>query len=124
MPNVSRGSTKIERLMTNSTRLRDPLMNDLGSEAGGELSLLVRTIVAERFGRPLQEIRPETRLIVDLGLDSLDMIEINIALEEQLHLPLPQVALPEEVLIETVQHLTDLVTARLAQHRAERRANL
>jgi acyl carrier protein len=122
MPNASCASIKIETHATEQTRSRDPAVNDTGWDAGTDLTLLVRTIVAERFGRPLEEIGPDTRLAVDLGLDSLDMIEIHIALEERLHLPLPQVAMPEEISIETVQHLTEFLAARLAQHIAERRA--
>jgi acyl carrier protein len=91
------------------------------AETGTDVALLVRTIVAERFCRPLDEINPSTRF-VDLGMDSLDMIEINIALEERLHLSMPQVAAPEELNIETVQQLADLVAAQLARQGSAGRA--
>jgi acyl carrier protein len=84
--------------------------------------MLIRTILAERFRRPLEQITPQMRLVEDLGVDSLDMIEINIALEERLHVPMPQLALPDEVNVHTVGEYAELVTSRLTDIREEGRA--
>ena len=48
------------------------------AEGGVDLALLVQTVLAERFHRAVEDIKQDTRLVADLGLDSLDMIEINI----------------------------------------------
>ena len=88
--------------------------SDQAYEADTDVPRVVRTILADRFCRTLEEIIPQTRLL-DLGANSLDMIEIYIALEERLRLPFPQVTGPDEIDVATVQDLTDLVTARLAR---------
>ncbi|HVI01258.1 MAG TPA: acyl carrier protein [Enhygromyxa sp.] len=45
---------------------------------------LVRDVIAAQARRPRDSLKPETELAHELGLDSLAMIEINVALEEQL----------------------------------------
>jgi acyl carrier protein len=101
-----------------------PVSNGHGRTGGGaDVALLLRTVLAERFRRPVEEITPETRLVADLGVDSLDMIEINIALEERLHLALPQVAMPDEIHVQTVGQLANLVGSLLTQDAAARRAD-
>jgi acyl carrier protein len=87
-----------------------------------EVALLVRTVLAERFRRPLDEITPETRLVADLGVDSLDMIEVNIILEERLHLAMPQTALPDEINVQTVGQYAALVASLLTNASADGRA--
>jgi acyl carrier protein len=93
------------------------------AEGGVDLALLVQTVLAERFHRDPGEIKPDTRLVADLGLDSLDMIEINIALEERLKRPLPQIAAADEIQVETVGQLVAWVTARLFEAPDSRRAH-
>jgi acyl carrier protein len=90
--------------------------------ASKEVSLLVRTLLAERSRRPLEEIMPETRLVDDLGMDSLDMIELNVLLEERLHLAMPEPALPDDINVQTVGQYAELVATLLASAPAEGRA--
>jgi acyl carrier protein len=80
-----------------------------------DLAVLVQTVLAERFHRSLDEIRHDTRLVADMGLDSLDMIEINIALEERLNRTLPQIAAANEIQVQTVGQLVAWVTARVLE---------
>jgi acyl carrier protein len=86
-----------------------------GPRSGADIAHLLRTVLAERFRRPLKEITPDTRLVADLGVDSLDMIEIHVTLEERLHTSLPQVAMPDEVHVQTVQQLANLIAQRRAE---------
>lgn len=44
---------------------------------------------AEHSGKSRDEIRPESRLIEDLGSDSLGVVELAMALEERLGLSIP-----------------------------------
>jgi acyl carrier protein len=99
-----------------------PVSDNRPRAASDEVALLVRTVLAERFRRPLEQITPETRLVADLGVDSLDMIEVNIVLEERLHVVMPQAALPDEINVQTVGEYADLVVSRLADASAEGRA--
>lgn len=46
----------------------------------------VRRIIAEQCGVPLEDVKPETQLIADLRLDSLDHIEVGMAMEDDLAL--------------------------------------
>jgi acyl carrier protein len=42
----------------------------------------VRKIVADQLGQPIEDVKLESRFVKDLGADSLDTIEIVMALEE------------------------------------------
>ncbi len=49
----------------------------------------VRKIVAEQLGIDESEITPESHFIDDLGADSLDTVELVMALEEEFGLEVP-----------------------------------
>ena len=49
----------------------------------------IRTIIAEQLGRDESEVIPEARLVEDLGADSLDVIELAMALEVEFQRELP-----------------------------------
>ncbi len=44
---------------------------------------IIKEILHERFGKREQDITPETRLLEDLGCDSLDRVEITLEVEDQ-----------------------------------------
>ena len=46
-------------------------------------------VVARHFRRAADDIGPDTRFVEDLGADSLDMVELAHALEEELDVTLP-----------------------------------
>jgi acyl carrier protein len=48
------------------------------------------TVVAEHTGSEPSQLKPEHRLMHDLGADSLDVVEIVMELEERLGLTLPE----------------------------------
>jgi acyl carrier protein len=89
--------------------------------AGNEMLLAVRNVLANKFHRPLAEVTPDTLLEEELGVDSMTMIEINIALEERLALSMPEFASPSDIQVRTVQDLAAFVATRLAEKPAERR---
>jgi acyl carrier protein len=86
-----------------------------GSATSGDretVTLTLRTLLAERFHRAVEEVTPDTDLAADLGVDSMDLIDVNISLEERFHLSMPDFATPEEVHVRTVRDLAALVSAR------------
>ncbi len=52
-------------------------------------SEIVLKAVAERTGRELSEITPQTDVREDLGMDSLDAVELIMELEEELGISMP-----------------------------------
>jgi acyl carrier protein len=54
----------------------EPLHHDQGVE-------IVRTLVAECLARDVSEVRPESRLLGDLGADSLDFVDLIFTLEKR-----------------------------------------
>ena len=49
----------------------------------------VRSIIADQLGITEEEIKPESKFIEDLGADSLDIVELVMALEEEFGLEIP-----------------------------------
>ncbi|MEV6274284.1 acyl carrier protein [Nocardia sp. NPDC051832] len=70
----------------------------------------VRAIVAERSGRPLSDIGPYSLLKDDLGLDSLDHVEIIVQIEKQFRLGISD---EDAVAMKTVGDLVNYVVTRV-----------
>lgn len=49
----------------------------------------VRNIIAEQLGVKPEEVTPEAKFIEDLGADSLDTVELVMALEEEFGMEIP-----------------------------------
>ena len=49
----------------------------------------VRAIIVEQLGVDEASVTPEARFIEDLGADSLDIVELIMALEEEFDLEIP-----------------------------------
>ncbi len=49
----------------------------------------VRAIIAEQLGVSEEEIKPDSRFIEDLGADSLDLVELIMAMEEEFETEIP-----------------------------------
>ena len=49
----------------------------------------VKSIVAEQLGVGEDEIKPESSFIEDLGADSLDIVELVMAMEEEFEVEIP-----------------------------------
>ena len=43
----------------------------------------IRSMIADQLGMDVEDITAETRIIDDLGADSLDTVELTMALEEK-----------------------------------------
>ena len=64
------------------------------------------------------EIHPESNLENELGLDSLGMINVNIALEERFQIALPACEEGPAMAIKTVRDMTDFVAGMLERQEA------
>ena len=68
----------------------------------------VRVIIAEQLGIKTEEIKNDASFVDDLGADSLDTVELVMALEEEFDTEIPD---EEAEKITTVQNAIDYVTA-------------
>ena len=69
------------------------------------LDIIVDTLSCDR-----DEVTPETNLFEDLNADSLDAVELNMALEDKLHVSIPDEELAN---MKTVGDLTAYVEAHV-----------
>ena len=69
----------------------------------------VRGIIAEQLGLKAEEIKNDASFVDDLGADSLDTVELVMALEEEFETEIPD---EEAEKITTVQQAIDYVDAR------------
>ena len=70
----------------------------------------VKKIVAEQLGVNEAEVKIESSFVDDLGADSLDTVELVMALEEEFECEIPD---EEAEKITTVQQAIDFVNAHL-----------
>jgi acyl carrier protein len=54
-----------------------------------ENSERVKSIIVEQLGVSLEEVTPQASFIEDLGADSLDIVELIMALEEEFNVEIP-----------------------------------
>ncbi len=66
----------------------------------------VKKIVAEQLGVKLEDVTNEASFVDDLGADSLDTVELVMALEEEFELEIPD---EEAEKISTVQNAIDYI---------------
>jgi acyl carrier protein len=57
--------------------------------AATQIEAKVRSIVAEQLGVGEDEIKVESSFIEDLGADSLDIVELVMAMEEEFEVEIP-----------------------------------
>jgi acyl carrier protein len=72
----------------------------------------VKKVVVEQLGVDEKEVVPTARFVDDLGADSLDLVELVMAFEEEFSTPSHKVEIPDEDAekIVTVQNAVDYVT--------------
>lgn len=72
----------------------------------------VRGIIAEQLGLKAEEIKNDASFVDDLGADSLDTVELVMALEEEFETEIPD---EEAEKITTVQNAIDYIRARQSE---------
>ncbi len=63
-------------------------------------------MLAEQLGIDRDSIRPESEVVKDLGADSLDVVELIVALEDAYGITLPEGAIED---VKTVQDIVDMM---------------
>ncbi|BAY09545.1 acyl carrier protein [Calothrix sp. NIES-2098] len=71
----------------------------------------VKKVVAEQLGVEADTIRPQSTFIDDLGADSLDIVELVMAFEEEFDIEIPDEA-AEKIL--SVQEAVDYINSKAA----------
>jgi acyl carrier protein len=64
----------------------------MGKEAGKSMATVderVKKIIGEQLGVEEDEVTPEASFVEDLGADSLDTVELVMALEEEFGIEIP-----------------------------------
>ena len=75
------------------------------------LAVQIRQLVAEKLGVDRTQVTPQASILDDLGADSLDVVELVMAIEESFDIEIPDEA------IETMRTIGD-VESYVAQHAA------
>ena len=86
-------------------------MSDFISEVG----IKVKKIVVEQLGVKEEEVNNESSFVDDLGADSLDTVELVMALEEEFKCDIPD---EEAEKILTVQQAIDYIVNALNKNKA------
>ena len=66
----------------------------------------VSKMLAEQLGIDASTIRPEQEVVKDLGADSLDVVELMMALEDEYGITLPESDVEN---VKTVQDIVDMM---------------
>ena len=76
--------------------------------ASGSINDRVKKIIVEQLGVDPGEVNPQAHFVNDLGADSLDTVELVMALEEEFDTEIPD---DQAEKIQTVGQAIDYVTA-------------
>lgn len=66
----------------------------------------VKELIVENLGVDEEEVTPEATLMDDLGADSLDAVELSLALEDELDIRIPDEEFEQ---MKTVQDIVDYI---------------
>jgi acyl carrier protein len=69
----------------------------------------VKKIISEQLGVPESDVKPEASFVNDLGADSLDTVELVMALEEEFGVEIPD---EDAEKIATVANAIDYIKAK------------
>lgn len=73
-----------------------------------DLEQKVKKIIAEQLGKDVEDIKNEASFIEDLGADSLDTVELVMALEDAFKVQIPD---EQQEKLRTVQQAIDFIRA-------------
>jgi len=74
-----------------------------------ELNQKITKVIVEKLGVTEEQVKPEASFIDDLGADSLDTVELVMALEDEFDIEIPD---EEAEKLKKVQDVIDYVTSK------------
>ena len=74
-----------------------------------DIEVKVKKIISEQLGVPEADVKPAASFVNDLGADSLDTVELVMALEEEFGVEIPD---EDAEKITTVQNAIDYIKAK------------
>ena len=74
-----------------------------------EIQERIKSIIVEQLGVSLEEVTPQASFIEDLGADSLDIVELIMALEEEYDMEIPD---EDAEKIQTVDDVTKYIQGK------------
>jgi len=80
------------------------------------LEAQVKAVIAEQLQEDIENLQNEASFIEDLGADSLDLIELVMAMEDRFHIEIPD---DEAEKIQTVQDAINFVKQHASDLEAE-----
>lgn len=86
-----------------------PVFPAEAARGAADLAPRLRAMIADHLGVDVDDVLPDTSFADDLAADSLDLVELGIAIESELGVPLPDVALQQ---VRTFRELVRLAAAR------------
>jgi len=75
----------------------------------GNIEERVKEIIADQLGISVDQIKPESKFVDDLGADSLDVVELIMAFEEEFGVEIPD---EDAEKIATVQDVLDYIAQK------------
>jgi acyl carrier protein len=85
------------------------------------VSEVVARLIAAHLHQPIEDVKPEARLVDDLSADELDLLEIVVALEGEFCIAIDNDEEHEAFARSTVQGCVDLVNRKLIAAAAPKR---
>lgn len=82
---------------------------------------VVRDLVVEHLGIDIEEVTPQSSLLDDLGADSLDAIELSMALEEEFSIELTDEDVESATTVDSLVTLIDRKVAERGRLRQSQR---
>mmetsp|Transcript_8149 Transcript_8149/g.17570 ORF Transcript_8149/g.17570 Transcript_8149/m.17570 type:complete len:107 (-) Transcript_8149:200-520(-) len=80
----------------------------LQTSLNSEKSDIIKGIITEQIGCDESKVTPEAKFVDDLGLDSLDTVELIMAIEEEFDVEIPE---EDAAKINTVGEVIDFIEA-------------
>lgn len=74
-----------------------------------EVSGKIRDVIVEQLGVDAEKVKPEASFIDDLGADSLDIVELVMAMEEEFDVEIPD---EEAEKLKTVKDVVSYLTTK------------
>jgi acyl carrier protein len=85
-------------------------MENSSMASSEDISERIKSIIVDQLGVAMEDVTPQASFIEDLGADSLDIVELIMALEEEYNMEIPD----EDA--EKIQTVNDVITYVQAKH--------